>query len=205
MTLTPIHSLLVHFALLSLHYLVVADELDFDVVIQVLKKKLCPVTDLSAILSLPLVVLESFVLLLGDGECGSDNDDDDDQNNVGKRAEEKAISSHVKAAVQALIHIVNFLGEDSTELESTKKNTTNREMVTRVKANAFQSLSRYSLRALGITEDGLHASIALAESETDDCNLCANETSERYFELRDLIVEGLETLPSDNDSATNTS
>jgi hypothetical protein len=149
--------------------------------------------------------LESFVMLLGDGECGNADDDDDDQNNVGKRAEEKAISSHVKAAVQALIHIVTFLGEDTTESESTKKNTTNREMVKRVKANAFQSLSRYSLRALGITEDGLHASIALAESETDDCNLCANETSERYFELRDLIVEGLETLPSEIDSASNTS
>lgn len=51
---SPMHSLLVHYAVLSLHYLIVSGELDFNVVIKVLNKKLCSISDHGAIMKQPL-------------------------------------------------------------------------------------------------------------------------------------------------------
>jgi hypothetical protein len=206
--LTPIHTLLVHFALLTLHYLVVSDELDFAVVIQVLKKKLCPITDLSALLKLPPVVLESFVMLLGDGECGDSNSDDDEENDNdanGKQQQQKPIPSHIKAAVQALIHIINFVGdENNTHPESdnvSKKSNmplnNEKDVVLSVKMNAYQSLSRYSLAALGITEEGLNACISLADNDAKKATGSDDEDAgERYMDIRDVILDGLENIPN---------
>lgn len=195
-SLTPIHSLLVHYALLTLHYLVVADELDFDVVIQVLKKKFCAITDLGGLLKLPLVVLESFVLLLGDGECSIDHDENVKQ---GRNVEEKPVSANVKAAVQALIHVATFVGDCDGNSDTNKKPLPDRDLIIRVKVNAYISLARYSLRALGANPDTLQSAIASAEKDNETAS--AREKVEHYEELQNLVFAGIEQIPADVDDA----
>ena len=92
-----------HYAVLCLHHLVIAGELDFDLVIKVLKKRLCPIGDVDMLLALPGSVLESLVLLLGDGECGDADSDEE----VVTASSELGVSPQVSDAVRTLILLGN--------------------------------------------------------------------------------------------------
>jgi hypothetical protein len=197
---SPMHSLLVHYAVLSLHYLVVAEELDFEVVIKVLNKRLCPVTDLDAILKLPLVVLEALTLLLGDGECGfgaGDSDKDD--------REERTVlyvEPQVDRAVETLVHLGNSLTEQSQSLVI--DGSANIKALSMVKQNIYESLSRYSLCALGVTEEGIREVIASGDA-AEETPKALSECGIRYSSLKKLVLDGLKTPPgqagSDADKA----
>lgn len=182
---SPMHSLLVHYAVLSLHHLVLAEELDFEVVIKVLNKRLCPVTDLDAILKLPLVVLEALTLLLGDGECGFGADDSDKDD-----LEERTVlyvEPQVVRAVETLVHLGNSLTDQSQSL--CIDDPANIKTLSIVKQNIYEALSRYSLCALGVTEEGIREVIAGQDAVEETPKLSVSGI--RYSSLKKLVLDGL--------------
>ena len=183
---SPEKTLLVHYAIMTLHYLVIAHELDFNLVLKVLKKKLCPVTSIDDVQHLPPVIQEALALLLGDGECdgGSSSEEVDKADNL----ETPAISAQVVGAVQVLIDL-------GTQYETVKPDEgTSMELIARIRRNIYYSLSRYSLDALGLDEDGIKAAIAWKEQvneRSDEPPVLAS----RYVSLRQLAVIGIQ-LPA---------
>ena len=175
---SPMNALLVHYAILTLHYLVIAQELDFNLVLKVLKKKLCNVSNIDEVQQLPPVVLEALALLLGDGDCksGSSSEDDVKDGEDGAKSEVPEISPQVVGAVQVLVDI-GFQFEDGPP----SKDVSN-ELSARIRRNVYYSLSNYSLDCLGLDEDGVKA--ALEEGN-------APAVASRYIALRHLAVEGL--------------
>lgn len=186
----PIHTLLVHYALLSLHHLVVAEELDFDVVIKVLNKKLCSVTDHAAILKQPLVVIEALVLLLGDGECGGKDDGDEGGNDEDNGDGQGFVSPQVSSAVDALLHIGKAIRELPCE------DAISDHAIIRIRKKVFDSLSKYSFDALGVDEDGMKLAVSCALGEGTNLS---KEKVNRYAVLRDLIVTEMIELPVGGD------
>ena len=177
----PIHSLIVHYALQCLHYLVVAQELDFDLVIKVLSKCLCPIKDTTKLIELPLVILESLVLLLGDGELAERSDVDDDE---GSDSSPKvvAVSRQMTSSVSALVEIGMGLQKKVSGNEVSKKESVVIEQALR---NIFGSISRYSFDALQTAVGGMET----YQDEKDDTQhgiFCVH-----YHDLCDLIASGL--------------
>jgi hypothetical protein len=186
---SPMHSLVVHYAVLSLHHLIVAEELDFEVVIKVLNKKGFLTTDLDAILKLPLVVLEALTLLLGDGEC-SDGDSDSDKEARGNR-KMLYVAPQVVRAVETLVRLGNSLTDQSQTL--LVNGPVSIKALSIVKQNIYESLSRYSLDALGVTEEGIREVIASLDADEEKPAL--SECGFRYSSLKKLVLDGLETPP----------
>jgi hypothetical protein len=160
---------LVHLAIMSLHYLVVAQELDFQLVIVVLKKRLCDVHDINEVLKLPPVVLEALILLLGDGECESTSDEEDGDTATG------AVSPQVSKSVEILISLAH-------------SDTLSRDGFERCRRNILESLSGYSLDALGIDEGGIRSIISAGDT-SDGAHI--SPLGMRYFSMRSLIEDGL--------------
>jgi len=179
----PLHSLLVHYALMSLHYLVVAGELDFDVVIKVLSKRLCSVADFGAISELPTVVQDALVLLLGDGECDGDSssENDEDEGDDGRQHSSSEVSPQVSSAVRTLVRLGTLLVGQDSELDVNQA---------KVLENIFISLSTYSSQALGLSEEGIEAVVSGMEGE-DDPQGYLSDASARYVGLRDLAIAGM--------------
>ena len=203
---------LVHYAILSLHYLVVAQELDFALVLTVLKKRLVNVHDIQQVTKLPLVILESLALLLGDGEC-DDNEGDDDgdemegahQGSGGKSMQPTSISFHVSKSVETLIHLCAC---DALHPATARGDEMKLQLVLKCRRNIFQSLSRYSLEALGMEDEGIRAVVA-ARQQQDTVTTTANldertkgatppipPSGMRYCTLRQLIEDEMAILAS---------
>ena len=173
---------LVHLAIMSLHYLVVAQELDFQLVIVVLKKRLCDVHDINVVLKLPPVVLEALTLLLGDGECESASDDEEDGGNNNNTATGAVVSPQVSKSVDILISLAH-------------SETTSRDGFERCRRNILQSLSGYSLDALGVDEGGLRSIISAGDTLEGGH---IPPLGKRYLSLRSLIEDGLSVFGSES-------
>lgn len=176
---------LVHYAVLALHYLLVAQELDFNLVIVVINKRLCNVHDVQEVTMLPPLVLESLVLLLGDGEC----DDDDEEDEEEERAlQSTVVSSQVSKSVETLVSLAL-----SPKLHTKKAN---RDMILkgtllRCRRNIQQSLSQYSVEALGIDDVGLQALVSAAGADEPTV---LPPSGQRYESLRQVVKDGVQLL-----------
>ena len=174
-----------YYAVSCLHRLTVAQELDFDLVIKVLNKRLCPVGDVQEVLKLPGNVIEALVLLLGDGECDSGTDDDEEK--IASTTQDLlGVSPQVSGAVRTLIDLSLLPIESTTQVAFT------RDMVSHIRLNIYRSLSSYSLFALGLDEAGVKSAIMNQEgaaSSTTDASL-------RYMALKQIAAEGLEYPPA---------
>lgn len=180
---SPAKALLVHYAIMTLHYLVVAQELDFNLVLKVLKKKLCAV-QIEAVQHLPPVIQEALALLLGDGECEfCDRSSDEDKE---KELEPPETSAQVVGSVNVLIAL-------GAQYENIKPNgDTSREMIARILRNTYYSLSRYSLDALGLDSDGIKAAI-LWQEQGDQRGENPPQAASRYVSLRDLAANSIQS------------
>jgi hypothetical protein len=191
----PMQSLQVHYAILSLHYLVVAQELDFEVVLKVLNKRLCPVTDVEQILQLPPVVLESLVLLLGDGECNDDDSssstDEEEDGNGSAKKKQVGISPQVSRAVETLLKLASAMVDRIIiQCNQDGDNRTN----FRVLSNILKSLGQYSMTALGL-DDELIKEVAGKPPPAETAAQSGIKSDNRYVVLRQLVVDALEELP----------
>ena len=171
-----------------------AQELDFHLVLVVLNKRLCNVHDRSEVLKLPLIVLESLSLLLGDGECEDDSDDEQQENDPSKGI--STLSVQVTRSVETLIEI----GLSQELRPSYDSGVVADELewgvLRRCRRNIFESLSRYSFEALGIDEEGLRA-IAISNS-TGESTVPIPPSGDRFHALRQVIQDGMESLASDD-------
>lgn len=178
---------LAHYAILSLHYLVVAQELDFSLVLVVLSKRLCTVHDMSEVSKLPPIVLESLILLLGDGELdGGESENEEDQ--------PRAIGSSPQASrsVETLINLWN-----SDSLKPGPSSTIDQmDMTTllRCRRNIYESLSKYSFEALGVDEDGIRAVVDAAASKEQGTHSKIPQNGSRYRALKCLVEDGIAIL-----------
>lgn len=181
---TPVHSLLVYYALMSLHFLVLAEELDYDVVIKVLNKKLCPIADHDAVLKLPLVVIEALVLLLGDGEF---LEEEDEEESAEEERKDKGAESYVSLQVSASVDTLIAIGNAMASLAANNDNSA--QAVERIRRKVFFSLSNYSNKALGIDEDLVKSSVCTDEKENETHD-SRKEIRNRYTCLRQLVIAG---------------
>ena len=181
---SQMNALLVHFAIMTLHYLVVAAELDFTLVMKVLQKKLCAVTSIEDVQHLPPVIQEALALLLGDGEC-KDVSSSDDEEEGEEDPETPVISAQVVGAVQVLIDL-------GFQYENVKPSgEVSMELIARIRRNIYYSLSKYSLDALGLDEDGIKAAVSWQE-EGDKRGDKPPQVAARYISLRKLAVSGIQ-------------
>lgn len=183
----PMERLMVYYSLESLHYLVLAEELDFDVVVKVLSKRLCPISDVKRIQELHPVIQEALVRLLGDGECGSDDTDEDEMGDVPLVA---TVSPQVQRAVQTLLELGVMLLDMSLS-ESLIQESSSKDLLLnyRILHGIVDALNKYSNLALGLDEEGFRETI-LAEASSSP-----GGPSENYRHLQCFVVKCVENLP----------
>lgn len=173
----------VHFAVLSLHHLVVAQELDFALVMKVLDKRLCPMGDIDALLALPNVVLEALVMLLGDGECDEETDSDEDAVVSTKASQDLiGVSPQVSKAVDTLILLANADALSRTSA----KGASSENAICRIRLNIFRSLSGYSLHSLGLDDEGVQSAVQEQKSESD--RAVVTDAGVRYLDLKKIVA-----------------
>ena len=177
---------LVHYAILCLHYLVVAQELDYNLVMVVLNKRLCSIHDMSQVLRLPPLVLENFALLLGDGECEDMSDNDD------PKQQQVGVSVHVTRSVNTLVNMAR-----ATQLDP-KAGTTKEDRGTllRCRGNILESLAKYSMEALGVDDEGIQAVTSAAVYDDEDNARALPASGVRYSSLRQVVEDGIALLES---------
>jgi hypothetical protein len=190
--LAPSNASIVHYAIMALHYLVVAQELDFHLVIVVLNKRLCTIHNIDDVLKLPHIVLEALAILLGDGECDEDSDEE--------QSTSAALTVQVTRSVETLIQL--GLAEKMRLPKSADTSAYELEWAAlrRCRRNIYESLLRYSMPALGIDDDGIRAVAAASESAGDNINNASSlpRSGVRYEAVRHLIQDGMQILASDD-------
>ncbi|GKY95699.1 hypothetical protein MPSEU_000530700 [Mayamaea pseudoterrestris] len=175
---TGMHSLLIHYAILTLHYLVIAQELDFDVVIKVLNKRLCNIADLGAVTKLTPVVQESLALLLGDGE--SDASESSQEDEIGDSAT-KTVSPQVSGAIETLLHLGIWLSQKN-KLHATQE---------RVRINVYKALGKYSAKALEMDIDNIKSAVASEAALEGVSKAPPPRSLARYMAIRDVALAGI--------------
>jgi hypothetical protein len=169
---------LVHYAILSLHYLVMAQELDYKLVLVVLSKRLCSIHDMREVSKLPPLVLESLILLLGDGELEDEESDGDRPKPIGP-------SPHAVKSVDTLINLWDC--EALRLLPHTDPMT--RTSIEICRRRIFSSLAKYSFEALGLEDEAIKAVTTAAVA--NDATISKSSTADRYGALKHLIEDGV--------------
>jgi hypothetical protein len=185
---------LVHYAILSLHYFVIAQELDFNVVMVVLNKRLCSIHDMNEVSKLPPLVLESLILLMGDGEVDASESEDDED-----KPKRIGVSPQASKSVHTLLNLWNS--------KSLRPQSSNLDPMTRItqlncRNNVYISLTKYSFDALGVDEAGIRAVVNAASSKESDTTPKIPHSGIRYNALKSLIEDGiaiLETVESEGE------
>ena len=160
-----------YFALVALKYLVSNDELDFDLVMRVLEKRLCiDLDDMSNVLENlgNDLVLEGFIMLLA--EAGLEEADDDDE-----KAED---GTYVSAqSVKAVDLLVNLALSPSSSLN------------VRVQMSILKSLAAFNSQLLGLDAETIRSwNVAAA---ADDESTAAKK---RYEDIKHIALTSLEWL-----------
>ena len=194
--LTDENASVVHFAVLSLHHLVLAQELDFDLVIKVLNKRLCPVGDVDKLLALPGSVLEALVLLLGDGEC--DNVDSDEDEVVTKASKDLVgVSPQVSAAVSTLILLAK--SDSLHRISQSSEGAVSDEIVSHTRLNICRSLSNYSLHSLGLDEEGARSATVDQHKLSHNDRVAVIDSGLRYIDIKKIVSDEIQNPSSESD------
>jgi hypothetical protein len=185
------NSSVVHYAVSSLHHLVVAQELDFALVVKVLNKRLCPVANVDQLLALPGTVLEALILLLGDGECDVADSDEDDEATPSRDL--VGVSPQVSEAVATLIQLAGSIALSPTNSSSDGLFTD--DMISHIRHNIYKSLSNYSLRALGLEDEGVRSATGQHGTENGEAR-ALTEAGLRYVALTQIASHGMQYPPT---------
>ncbi len=168
--------LIIYHAILCLYYLVIVGELDYIIVLKVLKKKLVKFDEnISNVLGLSDIVIEAFVTFLGVGEStNDDSSESEDEDDVGR-----STSPHVQLSIKTLCNLTLADGILQTSnfppYESSKM---------RIIEQLYLSLSQYSAQSFDIDED-----IICQEEYADD---------NQYYQLRKIVDVGKTMVESYN-------
>lgn len=178
------------FALMTLRYLVENEELDFDLVVRVLEKRLG--IDFDAIdefLNWDTLVLESFVQLLGEGGLEEEEDDDESEDEEKDGGGKPEPTAKTVKAVTLLIDLALQIKNLDERFDLTTK--------TRLISKIYQSLTKYSALVLGLDPESIR-SYADSSSVPEDLI----EDWERYIQLKTLSQGGLELIRQLQDEET---
>jgi len=172
-----------YYSILALNSFVVSGELDFKLVLVVLGKKLCNIHNMDEVSRLPLLVLESLILLLGAGESEEDSSDEDDN-----RLKIVGVSLQTSRSVETL---VNLWSHECLRPELIA-DPTRKAIIFRCRRNILTSLTNYSLEALGVDEEGVRSICIAASSEIVDKPRILVPSRARYSALKFIISDGIE-------------
>ena len=165
-------AIVVYYVLMTLHHFIHGEELDFDVVIKVISKKLVKIGDVGSILQLSPIVIESFVVLLGDGAQSIS----DDSEEVGE------ISPQVEAAVTTLLALAQAYKEK------------NSQSALRIVDLIYSSLSGYKIGELGADADSFRSLLTCEEDPSEpDIGMFA-----KYSDLTIVVMDGLKRRTPDD-------
>ena len=154
--LTDEEEMVVHFAIMSLYYLIEAEELDFAMVIKVLNKKLVQIDDTDEIIKLNYPVVKAVVQIMGTGEASNSSNSDDDSDDDSDH--EIFISEQVQAATCGLRLLTLTLSESILNENGDQHFYKNIGTSMQVLDIAYESLSKYSFESIGIMNSGLSES-----------------------------------------------
>ncbi|KAL3918754.1 MAG: hypothetical protein SGILL_004085 [Bacillariaceae sp.] len=177
----PGRAALVHYAIMSLHHLVVAQELDYKLVLVVLGKRLCGVHDLDQVTKLPPLVLEALISLLGDGEEDEGDSDEDRPKTIGA-------APHAVKSVETLINLWHC---ESLRIVL-RADPIVRWTVLNCRKEIFNSLAKYSFEALGIDEEAVSAIANAAKSDNEEKS--HSPSADRYTSFKYIIEDGMMIL-----------
>jgi hypothetical protein len=168
-----------HYALAVLRHLVVNEELEFDLVVRVLEKRLSiDLSDANTIVSLDVLVLEELVALMGQG--GLDEDEDDNDGNHGPTVSPqtaRSVALLVELALLPQFSIKNCIGQ---VLEVEVLTTL------RVQRAIYSSLAGYSAGVLGLESESIRSWDGDAPSAEESANLSSE--LKRYFQLKEIAL-----------------
>lgn len=168
-------STVTYFALSALRYLVQNEELDFDLVVRVLEKRLA--IDLGTVedfLGWDVLTLESLVELLGEGglEDDEDSQDEDEDEEGGPEPTVKTVK-----AVSLLIELA---------LKITSHDHYDFSTQSRILSKIYQSLSNYSAFILGLDPESIRSCADVTSIPKD-----LSEDWERYLDLKSIMHDGM--------------
>jgi hypothetical protein len=178
-----------YYALEVLRYFVVSNELEFDLVVRVLERRLdIDLLNINTILGLDKLAIEGLVGLLGQGGIEEKEDDDGDDKfggDVGGPAMSpqsiKAVALLVELALSPQLSIKTGFGKDVDESFHAK---------VRIQKRIYSSLAGYSAEVLGLDSESIRSwgGINLSPEDSNDV------TSEikRYLCLKDIVLIGLD-------------
>lgn len=181
-------STVTYFALSTLRYLVQNGELDFDLVIRVLEKRLA--IDLGAVddfLGWDILALEGLVELLGEG--GLEEDDDDEESRDEEEEEEGGPEPTAKT-----VKAVSLLIELAMKIESDEHYDLSSQ--TRILSKIYQSLANYSALILGLDSESIRTcadATYIPEDLSDDW--------ERYLKCKTIVQGGMNLVTRMQDEA----
>ncbi|KAG7342028.1 hypothetical protein IV203_007120 [Nitzschia inconspicua] len=176
---------LVYYAILSLHYLVLAQELDYKLVLVVLGKRLCSIHDTREVSKLPPLVLESLILLLGDGETDDEKSDEDRRKPVGPSPQAvKSVDTLINLWYCEALRLVPHL--DSMYLTT----------ILNCRGNLFVSLSKYSFEALGLDNESIQ--VATNAANSSDEAKSKSDIADRYNTFKHLVEDGIVMIKMSN-------
>ena len=172
-----------YYALEALRYFVVSDELEFDLVVRVLEKRLgISLSSVETVLGLHKLVLEGLVGLLGHGGLQEEDDDDDGGGPPIVTSQSiKAVTLLVELALSPQLSIESSLGQDDDEDFHAK---------VRIQKRIYSSLARYSAVILGLDSEIVRSWDGVNLS-SEDSNDMSSEIK-RYLFLREIVMRGLD-------------
>lgn len=177
-SLTDEEPVVLYNALDVLRYLIVNEELEFDLVIKVLEKRLnITISDVDTVLGLNTLVLEGLVSLLGEGGLEEEEDDDEESNGEGPEPSPQSIK-----AVSLLVNLA--LKDDSGWDE---------DEAIRLQQKIYGSLANYSSTLLGLDSEAIRGWNCIDTLEEN------SEEVRRFVDLKTIVINGLSLAKSSVD------
>ena len=173
-----------HYSISALNSLVIAGELDFKLVLVVLRKKLCDIHNMDEVSRLPPLVLESLIILLGAGESEEEESSDEDTD----RLKAVGVSPHTSRSVETL---VNLWSHECLRPELFA-DPASKAIIFRCRRNILTSLTNYSFEALGVDEEGIKSVCIAASYEINDKPRLLEPSGDRYNALKFIISDGID-------------
>ena len=165
----------VYFALTTLRHLVSTDELEFDLVVRVLEKRLeIDFANIDSVVGLNPLPLEALAILLGEG--GVEDVDSDEEEDEGEGNQGPDVTTQTVRAVDLLVQLAlrsDFGGGD--ELSNS-----------RVQRNVFASLARYTPQILGLDAESIRSWDGVSNPDEEFADVI-----ERYSSLKTILSNGL--------------
>jgi len=171
----------VYYALHVLRYFVMNQELEFDLVVRVLEKRLDVVLRVDTILSLDKLVLEGLIGLLGHG--GLDEGDDADNEDNGEDVGGPTVTTQTLKAIELLVDL--SLSPKLLLKSGIERDDEELQFRIRIHKIIYGSLARYSSVCLGLDSESIRSWDGLSLA-MEDLNV------RRYLCLKEIVTQGLD-------------